>query len=70
MNNILSPIHTELTQDERLYGVFQQDSAKAHVSYISLEELQEVFGNCIISCGLWPQCSPDLAPCDFYLWEV
>jgi hypothetical protein len=45
-----------------------QDSATAHMVYISLEAVQEVFSDCIISFGLWPPHSPDLTPCDFYLW--
>jgi hypothetical protein len=27
------------------------------------------FGSKIISPGLWPARSPDLTPCDFYLWD-
>jgi hypothetical protein len=64
VNNILSPFCAKLTEEERLYCVFQQDSATAH---ISLEALWEVFGGCVISHSLWPPCSPDLTPCDFYL---
>jgi hypothetical protein len=67
MNNILSPFFTELTEEERLYGVFLLDSATAHMAYVSLEALQKVFGDHILSCGLWPPRSPDLVPCDFYL---
>jgi hypothetical protein len=33
-----------------------------------MEELRQVFGDRIISRGLWPARSPDLSPCDFYLW--
>jgi inhibitor of nuclear factor kappa-B kinase subunit alpha len=33
-----------------------------------MEELRQVFGDRIISLGLWPARSPDLNPCDFYLW--
>jgi hypothetical protein len=33
-----------------------------------MEELRQVFGDRIISRGLWPAHSPDLNPCDFYLW--
>jgi hypothetical protein len=33
-----------------------------------MEELRQVFGDRIISRGLWPACSPDLNHCDFYLW--
>jgi hypothetical protein len=68
VNNIVSPYFAELTQEERLYGVFQQDSATAHMANISLEALQEVFGDCMISCGLWPPRSLNLTPCDFYFW--
>jgi hypothetical protein len=34
VNNIPSPFFAELTEEERLYGVFQQDSATAHTAYI------------------------------------
>jgi hypothetical protein len=30
--------------------------------------LEWVFVGRIINCGLWPSPSPDLTPCDFYLW--
>jgi inhibitor of nuclear factor kappa-B kinase subunit alpha len=30
--------------------------------------LNEVFENRLISRGMWPARSPDLNPCDFYLW--
>ena len=30
--------------------------------------LSEVFGDRVISRGLWPPRSPDLTPPDFYLW--
>jgi hypothetical protein len=68
VNNILSPPFAKLTEDERMYGVFQPDSATAHMAYVSMEALLKVFGDHIISHGLWPPRSPDLVPCDFYLW--
>lgn len=52
MNNILSPFFMEITEEERLYGVFQQDSVRAYMAHMSLETLQEVFDDCIISCNL------------------
>jgi hypothetical protein len=70
VNNILSPFFAELAEEEGLCSVFQQDSATAHTAHISLEALLEVFGDHVISCGLWPPCSPDLTPCDFYCREV
>jgi hypothetical protein len=66
VNNILNPFFAELTE-KRLYSAFQQNSAAAHLANASLEVLQEVFSDGIISHGLWPPHSPDLTPCDFYL---
>jgi RNAse (barnase) inhibitor barstar len=51
--NILHPFFAELTEKERLYSVFQQDSATAHTAHVSLEALWEVFDDRVISRGLW-----------------
>jgi hypothetical protein len=40
------------------------------MAHISLEALQEVFGDHVISHGLWPPHFPDLTLCDFYLWLI
>jgi hypothetical protein len=32
-----------------------------------MQTLSEVFGNKIISSGIWPALSPDLNPFDFFL---
>jgi hypothetical protein len=45
-----------------------QDNATAHTANNSMVALHEVFGERVISRGLWPPRSPDLNPCDFYLW--
>jgi hypothetical protein len=42
----------------------KQDSATARMS---MQALSDVFGDRIISSGVWPACSPDLNPCDFFL---
>lgn len=50
---------------------FQQDGAPAHAAKETLELLKSLFDERIISreCTCeWPPRSPDLAPCDFYLW--
>ena len=39
----------------------------ANVTLTSIEAVREVFDGCIIRRGLWPQHSPELTPCDFYL---
>jgi hypothetical protein len=46
-----------------------QDGATAHTATCSIYVLNEVFEDRLISRGLWPAKSPDLNPCDFYLWE-
>jgi hypothetical protein len=53
VNNILSPFFAEQTEEERLYDVFQLDSATAHTAYVSSEALRKIFGDHIISRGLW-----------------
>jgi hypothetical protein len=66
---ILEQFLLELTEEERLYGWFQQDSATAHIVCISMQALSDVFGDRIISSGIWPERSPDLNPCDFFFWR-
>lgn len=65
---ILLPFFQELTKEEKLYGFFMQDSTMAHTADFSMAVLEEVFGERLITCGLWPPRSPDLNPCDYYLW--
>jgi predicted transcriptional regulator len=59
---------SELTEEERLYGWFQQDSITAHTVHMSMKALSDVFGNRIISSDIWSARSPDLNPCDFLFW--
>jgi hypothetical protein len=61
---ILGQFFPELTEEERLYGWFQQDSATAQTARMSMQALSDVFGDRIISNGIWPGRSPDLN-CDF-----
>ena len=55
-------------QQEKQQGWFQQDGATAHTARVSMAAVSEVFGDRVISRGLWPPRSPDLTPPDFYLW--
>jgi hypothetical protein len=57
-----------LEEDEITYSWFQQDGAPAHTANNSMEPLNEIFGERVISRNLWPPRSPDLTPPDFYLW--
>ena len=50
---------------------FQQDGATAHTARTSMALLREHFPERLISLRGdldWPARSPDLAPCDFFLW--
>lgn len=50
---------------------FQQDGATAHTSRRSMDILRELFPGRLISLRGdvgWPPRSPDLTPCDFFLW--
>jgi hypothetical protein len=45
-----------------------QDSATAHTANYFTNVLNEVFEDIMTSHRLWLTRSPDLNPCDFYLW--
>jgi len=50
---------------------FQQDGATAHTARKSMALLREMFPGQLISLRgdiLWPARSPDLTPCDYFLW--
>lgn len=50
---------------------FQQDGATAHTSRASMAVLRDHFPERLISLRgdlQWPARSPDLSPCDFFLW--
>ena len=59
-------------EDElRSYYIWQQDGAPAHISWPSVVHLYQTYDN-IISKNSdipWPPYSPDLNPCDYYLWS-
>jgi hypothetical protein len=65
---ILGQFFSELTEEERLYHWFQQDSATGHTACMSMQALSDVFGDRIISSGIWTACSPGLNPSDFFFW--
>ena len=50
---------------------FQQDGATAHTANVSMNAVRELFPEKNISRNgtiPWPPRSPDLSPCDFFLW--
>ena len=51
---------------------FMQDGAPAHRGLNVRHILHEVFGNRVLGLGFrqeWPPRSPDLTPCDCFLWD-
>lgn len=65
---ILRPMLEELVAVEQDF-VFQQDGAPAHTARSTIEFLEES-ENCpeFIEPALWPPCSPDLNPLDYFVW--
>ena len=73
LERFLRPKVAQLLADHEPDGVwFQQDGATSHTSRRSLGILQDMFPSHVISrrgdIG-WPPRSPDLNPCDFFLWS-
>jgi hypothetical protein len=68
VSDILRPFFGSITEEKKTYGYFMQYGATAHTGTYSINVLNEVFENRLISRGLWPTRSPGLNPCDFCLW--
>jgi hypothetical protein len=66
-NWFLQAVHDGVL-DPKLY--FMYDGATAHTATYSINVLNKVFENSLISRGLWPARSPDLNPCDFICGEI
>ena len=58
--------HPKTAEYKKYY--FQQDGAPAHTANIVQTWLKSKFGDKFIDKKNWPPRSPDLNPCDFYLW--
>jgi hypothetical protein len=76
---MLDSFHPQLRRRRRSLHAqwFQQDGARPHATPEVLEFLHSKFQQRIVSnrfpqqfqCGFsWPPCSPDLNPCDYFLW--
>lgn len=62
-------LHGHITYNKRTH--FQQDGATAHTARESMIKVRELFPKKLISRFgdvAWPPRSPDLTPCDFFLW--
>lgn len=58
--------HLDTKEYKKYY--FQQDGAPAHRCNLVQKWLTDKFGDKFINKDLWPPRSPDLNPCDFFLW--
>jgi hypothetical protein len=65
---IFNTFINQLDDEELSIGYFQQEGATSHTSHASTAEYQSLFGDCVVSKGLWPQRSPDLTLPDYFLW--
>ena len=72
LQNSLQPKLHDLFKEHGAENVwFQQDGATAHTSRRSLGLLREMFPGHVVSLQDdigWPPRSPDLTPCNFFLW--
>lgn len=71
IDNRILPSIREAYGDVRRDIWFMQDGAPAHRGLNVRNKLREVFGNRVLGLGFcqeWPPRSPDLTPCDFFLW--
>jgi len=43
-------------------------TATSHTSHANMTEIQSFFGDRVMPKEIWPPCSPDLTPPDYFLW--
>jgi hypothetical protein len=60
---ILLQLFPELTEEERLYGWFEQDSATSHTVHMCRQALSDTFRDRNIRTGIWQAHSHNLNPC-------
>jgi hypothetical protein len=70
MNSILEPLFQMLTKEEKQYAYILQDNETTHTSLCSVEAICEMFGERIISQGLWPPPSPGFSYAIFTCGET
>lgn len=66
LNSFFWPKVLKTAEYEKYY--FQQDGARPHTATAVQTWLYDKFGQKFVDKDLWPPRSPDLNPCDFYLW--
>lgn len=70
IQNDLQRLLEQVPDEERRLIIFQQDGAPPHNARIVMDFLQDHFTGLIANNSEtpWPARSPDLTPCDFFLW--
>ena len=66
LQNFFWPLHQRVPHPQKYY--FQQDGATPHTARVVQDWLSEKFEDRFIDKSMWPPRSPDINPCDFYLW--
>lgn len=66
LQNFFWKNHIRVNNYQQYY--FQQDGATPHTADSVQNWLKSKFGNFFINKTKWPPRSPDLNPCDFFLW--
>ena len=66
LKNFFWPKHYRVESHKKYY--FQQDGATPHTANMVQEWLQSKFGEKFMTKKQWPPRSPDLNPCDYFLW--
>jgi hypothetical protein len=65
---IFFPFISWLNEVEINIAFFQQDYTTSHTAHHSMKLLEDVFGEQLISRGIWPPRSPDFSALDFISW--
>jgi hypothetical protein len=66
LKNFFWPKHLRTKSYKNYY--FQQDGATPHTANLVQEWLSSKFSDQFIDKNQWPPRSPDLNPCDYFLW--
>lgn len=66
LENYFWPKHFRTAEYKKYH--FQQDGATPHTANAVQTWLTEKFGDKFLHKKMWPPRSPDLNPCDYYLW--
>ena len=69
LQNFFTPQLTRFPVNENM--LFQQDGATSHTARMSMNTVNALFPNRVVSRNgdiPWPPRSPDLTPCNYFLW--